>query len=90
MFIYLREPESETSDSWNLAIQTVESIIWSVEPRTTEEALDELRDNLPEIQKHIVQAVETLHAYGNNDTEPQLALIRDIQEAILHEPVPAP
>ena len=90
MFIYLREPESETSDSWKLAVQTVEAIIWSVEPRTTEEALDELRDKLPEIQEQIEQAVATLHAYGSNDTEPQLALIRDIQEAILREPVSAP
>jgi len=87
MFIYLREPEAGESDSWKLAIQTIEAIIWSVEPRTSVAEQTELRERLPEVQKQIELAFETLDAYGNNDTEPQLALIRDIQEAILHEPV---
>ena len=87
MFIYLREPESSESDSWQLAIQTIEAIIWSVEPRTSDAAQTELRERLPEVQKQIEIACETLHAYGNSDNESQLALIKDIQEAILRAPV---
>jgi hypothetical protein len=83
MFIYLREPESSKSDSWKLAIQTIKAIIWSVEPRTTAAAQTTLRERLPEVQKQIEMAGETLHAYGNNDNESQLALIKDIQAAIL-------
>jgi hypothetical protein len=87
MFIYLREPEGGESDSWKLAIQAIETIIWSVEPRTTLATQTELREKLPEVQQQIELACETLAAYGNNDNEPQLALIRDIQEAILRDPV---
>jgi len=87
MFIYLREPEAGESDSWQLAVQTIETIIWSVEPRTSSAAQTELRERLPEVQKQIELSLETLKAYGNNDNESQLALIRDIQEAILSAPV---
>jgi len=53
MFIYLREPESSKSYSWQLAVRTIKAIIWSVEPRTSEEAQSELHEKLPEIKlKH--------------------------------------
>jgi len=87
MFIYLREPEAGESDSWHLAVQTIETIIWSVEPRTAIAEQTELRERLPDVQKQVELAFETLKAYGSDDNESQLALIRDIQEAILHEPV---
>jgi hypothetical protein len=87
MFIYLREPEAGESDSWQLAIQAIEAIIWSVEPRKSLAEQAELRENLPEVQKQIALAFETLDAYGSNDNELQLALITDIQEAILHDPI---
>jgi hypothetical protein len=87
MFIYLRDPEAAESDSWQLAIQTIDAIIWSVEPRSSATQQSELRDRLPDVQKHIELACETLDAYGNTDNESQLALIRDIQEAILRQPV---
>ena len=86
-FIYLREPGAGESESWQLAVQTIEAIIWSVEPRTSMAAQTELRERLPEVQKQIELSLETLKAYGNNDNESQLALIRDIQEAILSAPV---
>jgi len=87
MFIFLREPESSESDSWKLAIQTIEAIIWSVEPRISVATQTDLRERLPDVQKQIEMAVEVLHAYGNNDNESQFALIRDIQETILRSPV---
>jgi hypothetical protein len=90
MFIYLREPESNTSYSWQLAIRTIKAIIWSVEPRTSKEALSELRERLPEVLKQVEHAIETLHAYGSNKAEPQLALIRDTQQAVLRAPVSVP
>lgn len=86
-FIYLREPEAAESDSWILAVQTIEAIIWSVEPRTSLTDQAELRERLPAVQKQIELAFDTLNAYGSCDNESQLALIRDIQEAILREPV---
>jgi hypothetical protein len=87
MFIYLREPKSSESDGWKLAIQTIEAIIWSVEPRTSVATQTDLRERLPDVRKQIEMASEVLHAYGNTDNESQLALIRDIQEAILRAPV---
>lgn len=89
MFIYLREPESSKSYSWQLAIRTIKAIIWSVEPRTSEEAQSELHEKLPETRKQIEHAVKKLQAYGSNKTETQLALIRDTQEANLCAPVSA-
>ena len=83
MFIYLREADAADSDSWNLAVQTVAAIIWSVEPRASIEAQTELRERLPEVQKQIELAFETLHPYGSTNDESQLALIRDVQKAIL-------
>ena len=87
MFIYLREPESSESDSWKLAIQTIEAIIWSVEPPTSVATQTDLRERLPEVQKQIELSIETLNAYGNTNNESQLALIKDIQEASLRAPV---
>jgi hypothetical protein len=87
MFIYLREPESSKSYSWQLAVRAINAIIWSVEPHTSEEARAEFRDKLPEAQKQIEHAIDTLQAYGSNKTESQLALIRDTQEANLLAPV---
>ena len=89
-FIFLREPESGESDSWKLAVQTIDTIIWSVEPRTSVTEQAELRERLPEVQKQIAQAFETLSVYGGSDNDSQLAMIRDIQEAILCEPVVEP
>jgi len=87
MFIYLREPDAADSDSWNLAVQTVDAIIWSVEPRTSVKAQEELRERLPEVQKQIEMAFDTLDAYGSSTRDSQLALIRDVQEAILSAPI---
>jgi len=87
MFIYLREPDAAESDSWNLAVQTVEAIVWSVEPRTSVAAQAELRERLPDVQKQIEMAFDTLDAYGSTTNDSQLALIRDIQKAILSAPI---
>lgn len=87
MFIYLREPQAAESDSWQLAVQTIDAIIWSVEPRSSATAQSDLRGRLPDVQKQIELACETLNAYGNTNNESPLALIRDIQEAILRQPV---
>ena len=87
MFIYLRESDAADSDSWHLAVQTIDAIIWSVEPCASIEAQTELRERLPEVQKQIELAVETLNAYGSNNDESQLALVRDVQQAILSVPI---
>jgi hypothetical protein len=85
MFIYLREPESEYSTTWSLAVQTIENIVWSVEPRATGKALDELREKLPILRKKIERAFEMLDAYGASDNAAQLALIKKLQDAASQE-----
>ena len=90
MFIYLREPDAADSDSWHLAVETVDAIIWSVEPRSSIEAIAELRERLPEVQKQIELSFETLDAYGSTNSETQLRQIRDIQEAVLNAPFEVP
>jgi hypothetical protein len=89
-FIYLREPDSEESTSWRLATQAIEAIIWTVEPRNTDEEREELRKRLPDLRKQIKLSLETLSVYGNNDNEAQLTLIRELQnEATLKTEQPA-
>jgi hypothetical protein len=87
MFIYLREPDAENSLSWRLAVRTIEDIIWSVEPRFTEESQTELRVNLPVLRKRIAQAFSDLETYGTCDKDTHLDLIKELQEAALHQPV---
>ncbi len=86
MFIYLREPESEYSTTWSLAIQTIENIVWSVEPRTSDKAREELRGKLPTLRRKIERAFEMLDAYGASDNASQLALIQEMQDAALLAP----
>lgn len=83
MFIYLREQESEYSTTWSLAIQTIGNIIWSVEPRTTESARDELRAKLPNLRRKIERAFEMLDVYGASDNAAQLAVIKRLQDVAL-------
>jgi hypothetical protein len=84
-FIYLREPDSEESTSWRLATQAIEAIIWSTEPRDTEEEREELRNRLHDIRKQITLSLETLSVYGSGDNKDQLALIRELQEEAVKE-----
>lgn len=86
MFIYLREAESEYSTTWSLAIQTIDNIVWSVEPRTSDKAREELRGRLPNLRKKIERAFEMLDAYGASDNESHLALINRLQDAALLAP----
>jgi hypothetical protein len=90
MFIYLREPESQYSTAWSLANQIIGDIIWSVEPRTTAEARDELRAKLPDLRHKIERAFERLDAYGASDNDAQLAVISRLQDAALETPPAAP
>ncbi|MGB5260598.1 MAG: DUF1631 domain-containing protein [Gammaproteobacteria bacterium] len=86
MFIFLREPDAEKSASWQLAIQTVEDIIWSVEPRVTEEGQAELLGKLPALRARIEQAFRDLETYGSGDNEAHLQKICTLQEEALHQP----
>ena len=45
VFIYLREPDADQSNSWELATQTIESILWCVEPRSTTEERASLQEH---------------------------------------------
>jgi hypothetical protein len=84
-FIYLREPDSEESTSWRLATQAIETIIWSTEPRNTDEEREELRNCLHDLRKQIALSLETLSVYGNSDNTDQLALIRELQEEAIQK-----
>ncbi len=87
MFIYLRETDAENSPSWRLAIRTVEDIIWSVEPRFTEETQTQLRMKLPALRSRIERAFTDLEAYGTSDNNAHLKLIYMLQEEALRQPV---
>jgi hypothetical protein len=79
MFIYLREPGDCDSPSWKLATRAIETILWSIEPRITEDARNELINRLPEIRRQIEQALDMLSAYGTSDYKSQLSLIYSLQ-----------
>jgi hypothetical protein len=83
MFIYLREPGADQSDSWRLATQTVEAILWCVEPRSTPEARTRLQQQRTHVYNQIKQAIQTLSAYGYCDVEAELALVRECSDAAL-------
>ena len=84
MFIYLREPDADQSDIWRLAVQTIESILWCVEPRTTSEEQTTLQQRHTEVIKQIRQSIDTLSAYGNSDVTSELALIREYTQAAIN------
>jgi hypothetical protein len=84
MFIYLREAGADQSDIWRLATQTMESILWCVEPRTTIEEQENLRDRHTEVCTQIKQSIETLSAYGHSDTASEVALIREYTQAAIN------
>jgi hypothetical protein len=84
MFIYLREPDADQSDIWRLAVQTIESILWCVEPRTTSEEQTVLQQRHTEVIKQIRQSIDTLSAYGSSDVTPELALIREHTQAAIN------
>ncbi|MGB5540467.1 MAG: DUF1631 family protein, partial [Gammaproteobacteria bacterium] len=76
----------EYSTTWSLAIQTIDNIVWSVEPRSSDKSRKELRDKLPNLRRKIERAFEMLDAYGASDNAAQLELIRDLQDAALVAP----
>jgi hypothetical protein len=84
MFIFLREPDADQSDIWRLAVQTIESILWCVEPRTTSEEQTKLQQCHTEVIKQIRQSIDTLSAYGNSDVTSELALIREYTQAAIN------
>lgn len=90
MFIYLREQQANHSDSWKLAVQAIDDIVCSVEARSSENERIQLTERLPELRKRIKQALLTLDAYGSTDIDSQLALIADLQEKVLREPITRP
>ena len=85
MFIYLREPEAGNSPSWQLALQTIEDIIWSVERRSSEEEQAELLAKLPMLRTRVEQAFSDLESYGSSDTEAHLKVIRSLQDEAVYQ-----
>jgi hypothetical protein len=83
MFVHLREREAGQSEIWKLAVQTIQDILWSVEPCRTQKARVELREKLPELRSRIRQSLETLAAYGNSDVVQQFSVIEQCQDAVV-------
>jgi Protein of unknown function (DUF1631) len=81
MFIYLREPGQNESPSWKLATRAIKTILWSIKPRRTDDARNELIERLPEVRRQTKQALEMLGAYGTSDYRSQLELIHRLQDA---------
>jgi len=85
-FIFLREANADQSDSWRLAIQTIESILWCTEPKMTSEAQTALRECSRDTHKQIRQSLETLSAYGASDVAADMSLVRECTQAALASP----
>jgi hypothetical protein len=80
MFIYLREPGATESPAWKLATGSLETILWSIQPRVSDEARGELADQLPDIRKQTARAFEMLSNHGTSDYSAQLELISRLQD----------
>jgi len=85
VFIYLRDPDADQSDCWALATQTIESILWCVEPRTTTEERVLLQEQHKEVYEQIEQSIDTLGAYGTSDAVAELSLIRQYMDAAIND-----
>jgi len=85
MFIYLRDPDADQSDSWELATQTIASILWCVEPRASTEDRVLLQEQHKEVYEQIRQSIDTLSAYGSSDAESELSLIRQYMEVAIND-----
>lgn len=84
MFIYLREPDADRSDSWRLATRTIETILWCVEARNTTEEQADLRMLSTRVHNQIKESLDTLSAYGASDVVAELALIKEYTEAAIN------
>ena len=97
MFIYLREPGAAESPAWKLATGSLETVLWSIQPRTSDAAREDLADQLPDIRKQTSRAFEMLGNHGTSDYTAQLELINRLQDKAIspacdpaEEPSPAP
>jgi len=75
-FIFLREANADQSDSWRLALQTIESILWCTEHKTTTEEQTALRECSMDTHKQIQQSLDTLSAYGASNIAADMSLVR--------------
>jgi len=75
-FIYLRDRDTDSSDSWKLATETIESILRCTEPCLSEAERQVLEDQYAETHDRIEQSLHTLSAYGNSDVAADMTLIR--------------
>jgi hypothetical protein len=80
MFIYLREAGATESPAWKLATSSLETILWSIQPRTSDEARGDLAGQLPDIRRQMVRAFEMLSNHGTSDYSAQLDLINRLQD----------
>ena len=87
-FIFLREPNADQSDSWRLALQTIESILWCTEPKTTTEEQTALRECSLDTHKQIQQSLDTLSAYGASDIAADMSLVRAYTHAAFSSLLP--
>jgi hypothetical protein len=87
-FIFLREPNADQSDSWRLALQTIESILWCTEPKTKTEEQAALRECSLDTHKQIQQSLDTLSAYGASDIAADMSLVRAYTHAAFSSLLP--
>ena len=83
MFILLRDKDGEQSQFWKTAVRIAQDIVWSTEPRTTEDARQKLREDLPELQQYLREGLDMLANFGTGDTDRLYNLITDSQYAAL-------
>jgi hypothetical protein len=59
VLLLVQVKEGESSETWKDAIETMDLLIWSVEPKNTLEARRELVDKVPELLRRLVDALKS-------------------------------
>ncbi|HUF21895.1 MAG TPA: DUF1631 family protein [Burkholderiales bacterium] len=66
----------ESSEEWKSAIETMDLLIWSVEPKNTLEERRELVGKVPQLHKHLSDAL----AQAGVEDEVRMGLLRDLRK----------
>ena len=83
--ILLRNAEGKESEAWRLANRVLKGVLWTLEPRSPDEAR-EFRDELEHINVLIRDGFRELARYGQRDFERHFERVREWQEQVLGNP----
>jgi len=79
---------SEKSEQWQQGLQVIDSLLWSIKPKTTQHELNRLNNLRDVLNKQIQKGFDTI-GYNQAKAEDLLAKITELQEAATQNNVPA-